>query len=128
MDTGRLHRLGYILRRLAVFLFAVIAVRAQPSRILTVAQAEKLALNTPDVLKSNHQKRCPKPDSVQILPTIVWIQVWNTCPVSGNGHIGNYVVDLSTGAIFADVDQTIRIKSRRLNSLRRDMLRASPPR
>ena len=115
-----------VLRTLAIAaLMAATLSWSVPGHILTVKQAEQLALNTPEVLSLNSagKKRCPEANTSQISETIVWVQIRNRCPISGSGMIANYSVDLASGIVFEDVERTKPIRSKHLDLLRRQLFR-----
>ncbi len=114
-----------MLRATIIWLIASAIAFAASNHILTIKQAEQLALNTPDVLSLTPvgRKRCPEAESSTVSETIVWIQIRNRCPISGSGLMANYTVDLSTGTVFGDAERTKPIRSRRLELLRRQMFR-----
>jgi hypothetical protein len=78
---------------------------ATASHRLTAQEANRLVTNIPDALTVKRRGGCPTPDYAELGPDLALVQLRNTCPRSGSGLIGNYVVDLRSGKIWSDIDR-----------------------
>jgi len=103
---------------LALFLSTLIL----NGRCLTIKEAERLVTNVPDALAIKRHGGCPTPDYQGMGPNLALVQLRNTCPRSGSGLIGNYVVDLRSGRIWSDIDQTTEVESPHLRTLRKKLV------
>jgi hypothetical protein len=77
-----------------------------------------IVMSTPEGLELEARRGCP---SVEVVPegkVLVSVQLRNSCPVSGNGMVDNFTVDLRTGRIWTGVDVRKYIDSERLRRLR----------
>lgn len=77
-----------------------------------------IAMSTPEAVELEARHGCP---SVEIIPEgklLTSVQLRNSCPVSGNGMVNNYTIDLRTGQIWTGVDVRKYIDSERLRRLR----------
>ena len=81
-----------------------------------------LVMSIPDVLQVEARKGCPDLEQRLVAPDRMYVMVRNTCPVSGNGKMGNYTVDLRTGRIWFDVERDKIIDSDHLERLRKLLL------
>lgn len=91
-------------------------------RCLTIKEAERLVTNLPVALTIKRHGGCLTPDYQRIGPNLALVQLRNTCPRSGSGLIGNYVVDLRSGRIWSDMDQKAEVDSAHVRALRRKLL------
>src|SRR5689334_13535219 len=78
-----------------------------------------LVMNIPEVMEVESRKGCPGLEFHPEGKGRMYVLVRNQCPVSGNGTMGNYTVDLRDGRIWFDVDETKVIDSERLQRLRK---------
>ena len=92
---------------------------ATASRRLTEGEANFLVTNIPVALTVKRGGGCPTPDYSPLGPDLALVQLRNTCPRSGSGMLGNYVVDLHSGKIWSDIDRKNEVDSRHLRTLRK---------
>jgi len=88
-------------------------------RCLTIKEVERLVVNTPEAVAIKRRGGCPTPEYQQMGPSLALVHLRNACQRSGSGLIGNYVVDLRSGRVWSDIDQTTEVDSQRLRTLRR---------
>jgi hypothetical protein len=108
-------------RVLNLIVLAVILTAQGPgsaARRLTAEDANLLVTNIPVSLVVKRNGGCPTPDYSELGPDLAIVQLRNTCPRSGSGLIGNYVVDLHSGKIWSDIDRKNEVDSPHLRSLR----------
>jgi hypothetical protein len=91
-------------------------------RTLTEKEAEQLVRNIPVALRVSQHGGCPATECSSMGPSLALIQLRNSCPRSGSGMIGNYVVDLESGRIWSDIDRKNELNSARLRALRVKMI------
>ncbi len=92
------------------------------ARRLTEKDATTLVSNVPEALASKRRGGCLVPDYSELSPDLAFVQLRNSCPRSGSGLIGNYVVDLHSGRIWSDIDRTKEVDSARLRAIRKKIL------
>ena len=107
-------------RKLAMILF--IACVSQAGRLLDEKEVNILVTNIPEALKVKSASGCPTPDYSELGTDLAMVQLRNTCPRSGTGLIGNYVVDRHTGRICKDLDGTMEVDSPHLQRIRKMLL------
>ena len=88
---------------------------------LSQQQAKVLVLAVPDAVAVRATGGCPKSDVSNLGPDFVMVQLRNSCPSSGSGLIGNYVVSLKSGSIWSDIDRQHTVRSSALSKLRRKL-------
>jgi len=93
-------------------------------RSLTPKEVELLVANIPPALEMKRHGGCPTPEYSDWSPGLAMVQLRNSCPRSGSGFIGNYVVDLHSGKIWSDIDRKSEVDSPRLLALRKRLLKA----
>ena len=81
-----------------------------------------LVANTPQAIEVKQRGGCPTSDYSEASSDVAMVQLRNSCPQSGSGLIGNYVVDLHSGRIWADIDRTKEIDSAQLRAVRKKIL------
>jgi len=109
--------------------FALVVYGQKPAvPILDQEDVWLLVMNIPEVMQVEARKGCPHLEFLTEGKDQMYVQVRNQCPVSGNGMMGNYTVDLRNGRIWFDVDETKTIDSERLRRLRKALLSCHQPR
>jgi hypothetical protein len=105
--------------------------QAQHNRhVLTIKEAELLALNAPLVLHPAQGNCCPDAYGYETLGgtldkpyRLITVQVRCSCGESGGQLIGNYVVNPATGMIWEGLDDEGKVlHSKRLDALRNKLL------
>ena len=101
-----------------LWMWSVLGLAACSAQVLTPKEAQLLVKNAPDALKDKRRGGCVSSDYSDFGGGLAVVQLRNMCPRSGMGMIGNYVVDLNSGRIWSDIDQTDEVDSLRLRKLR----------
>ena len=86
---------------------------------LSQKNAAVLVENIPEVVANRKSGGCPSLDRLGTVNNVADFQVRNLCPKKGSGLIGNYSVDLTTGAIWRNDNKDDLIDSPRLRRLKR---------
>jgi hypothetical protein len=81
-----------------------------------------LVMNIPAVMEVEARKGCPNLEFHPEGKNRMYVLVRNQCPVSGNGTMGNYTVDLRDGRVWFDMEETKIIDSELLQRLRKVLL------
>jgi len=77
-----------------------------------------LVMQNPAVVKAKAAGGCPAADYQEKAPGLAAFQVRNLCAKSGDGLLGNYLVDLNTGEVREDGPSARRLDSADLRSTR----------
>lgn len=81
-----------------------------------------LVMNTPAMMDVECRKGCPEIEFQRVGENRMWALVTNRCPLSGNGTLGTFTVDLRDGRIWPGIDPVKVIDSDRLQRLRKILL------
>jgi hypothetical protein len=102
---------------------AVNGIAIAESRLLTTSEVDLLVTNIPIAVTVKQKGGCPEADySTDVAPDLAWVKLRNACPRSGNGTLGNYVVNRHSGEIWSDVDRSVKVDSEHLRTLRKKLL------
>jgi len=88
---------------------------------LDAKDAARLIENTPDFSRAEQARHCPRSELLWVDKGSAVFQIRNTCPTSGSGLIGNYMVDLWTAQVWIGVDRTKLVESKRLRRLQQHL-------
>ena len=103
---------------LAVLLVGQNGFSQKSAPLLSEEAVWMIVMNIPDALQLEGRRGCPDVELRSVGSFLMFVQLRNSCPISGSGMIDNYTVDLRTGQIWSGIDNKRYIDSERLRRLR----------
>jgi hypothetical protein len=104
-----------------IVIFAA-GLQAHAAHRLTKKDVSMLVSNVPEALATKRRGGCLAQDYSELGPDLAFVQLRNSCPRSGSGFVGNYVVDLYSGRVWSDIDRTKEVDSPHLRAIRRKIV------
>jgi hypothetical protein len=108
----------------ALLATAAVATPVTPRVQACALQAEHaaiLVMQSPEAVKAKTSGGCPAADYAEKAPGFAVFQVRDLCPKSGEGMLGNYLVDLNSGQVWGDTDGKHTIDTPTLRTTRKQV-------